>query len=139
VQASRFDPWLAQIVEEHEPSHQRQYQTSQSATFPHPITSAPRFERGTIRSHKLLWRECGFRFNQAGDSPITDILTLHLPVPVPVIKTISRWKVFLALLNPRAHFTTCTELRHQICREVEATGRLQANQVFRNLSEEFGK
>jgi len=70
---------------------------------------------------------------------MTDILTIHLPVPVPVIKTISRWRVFLALFNPRAHFTTCTELKHQLCRETEATARLQANQVFRNLSEEFSK
>jgi hypothetical protein len=38
---------------------------------------------------------------------MTDILTIHLPVPVPVIKTISRWRVFLAVFNPRAHFTTC--------------------------------
>ena len=51
---------------------------------------------------------------------MTDILTIHLPVPVPTIKTIPRWKVFLALFNPRAHFTTCTELNHQLYRETES-------------------
>ena len=40
---------------------------------------------------------------------MTDILTIHLPVPVPAIKTIPRCRVFLALFNPRAHFTTCEE------------------------------
>lgn len=54
---------------------------------------------------------------------MNDILTIHLPVPVPAIKTISRWRVFLSLFNPRAHFTTCTELRHELYRETEATGR----------------
>jgi hypothetical protein len=68
---------------------------------------------------------------------MTDILTIHLPVPVPAIKTISRWRVFLALFNPRAHFTTCTELRHQLCRETEALAQLQARQVFYDLSDEF--
>ena len=70
---------------------------------------------------------------------MTDILTIHLPVPVPAIKTISRWRVFLSLFNPRAHFTTCEELRHQLCREVEATARMQANQRIRNFTEEFSK
>ena len=70
---------------------------------------------------------------------MTDILTISLPVPVPAIKTIPRWRVFLSLFNPRAHFTTCAELRYQLSVETEATGRLQANQVFRNLTEEFGK
>jgi hypothetical protein len=65
---------------------------------------------------------------------MSDILTIHLAVPVPAIKTIPRWKVFLALFDPRAHFTTCAELRHQLCRETEATARLQASQLFRNLT-----
>jgi hypothetical protein len=51
---------------------------------------------------------------------VTEILTIHLPVPVPAIKTISRWRVFLALFNPRAHFTTCEELKHQLYRETES-------------------
>jgi len=51
---------------------------------------------------------------------MTDILTIHLPVPVPVIKTIPRWRVFLALFNPRTHFTTCAELQHQLYRETES-------------------
>ena len=51
---------------------------------------------------------------------MTDILTIHLPVPVPVIKTLPRWRVFLALFNPRAHFTTCEELKHQLYSETES-------------------
>jgi hypothetical protein len=63
---------------------------------------------------------------------MTDILTIHLPVPVPVIKTISRWRVFLALFNPHAHFTTCSELQHQLCRETEATALIHADNL-RNI------
>jgi hypothetical protein len=61
-----------------------------------------------------------------------NILTIKLPVPVPAIKTIPRWRVFLALFNPRAHFTTCTELKHQLCRETEATARFHADNL-RNI------
>jgi hypothetical protein len=50
---------------------------------------------------------------------MTEILTIKLPVPVPSIKTISRWKVFLSLFNPHTHFTTCEELRYQLVRETE--------------------
>ena len=71
---------------------------------------------------------------------MTDILTIRLPVPVPVIKTIPRWRVFLALFNPRAHFTTCTELKHQLCRETETAARLHADNLCREnrrIIEEF--
>lgn len=68
---------------------------------------------------------------------MSDILTIHLPVPVPAIKTISRWKVFLALFNLRAHFTTCAELRHQLCRDTEATANLHAD-TLRHLSQRMG-
>jgi hypothetical protein len=68
---------------------------------------------------------------------MTDILTIDLPVPVPVIKTISRWRVFLALFNPRAHFTTCEELRQQIANETQPTLRLYADNVLRAVKEEF--
>jgi len=61
---------------------------------------------------------------------MTDILTIHLPVPVPSVKTISRWRVFLALFNPRAHFTTCEELQHQLQKEVEATARSQIGHLI---------
>jgi hypothetical protein len=73
---------------------------------------------------------------------MTDILTIHLPVPVPAIKTISRWRVFLALFNPRAHFTTRQELRHQLCRDTEALANfhidnLRETSPDRNASMKF--
>jgi hypothetical protein len=68
---------------------------------------------------------------------MTDILTLHLPVPVPAIKTISRWRVFLALFDRGTHFTTCTELQHQLWSETETLARFHANRPVRSLPEEF--
>lgn len=53
-----------------------------------------------------------------------DILTIKVPVPVPEIKLYSRWRVFLALFDRRAHFTTCDTLQHQLYRETEAITRL---------------
>jgi hypothetical protein len=50
-----------------------------------------------------------------------NILTVKVPVPVPEIKQFSRWQVFKALFNPRAHFTTCESLKHQLTRETEVT------------------
>lgn len=41
------------------------------------------------------------------------ICTVVIPVPVPQIKQFSRWRVFCALFNPKAHFTTCDTLVHQ--------------------------
>jgi hypothetical protein len=41
---------------------------------------------------------------------MTDILTIHLPVPVPAIKTISRWRVFLALFNPRFSYRVTIQM-----------------------------
>lgn len=51
------------------------------------------------------------------------ILTIKVPVPVPEIKSFSRWRVFLALFDPKAHFTTCDTLRCQLARETEVTAR----------------
>lgn len=52
-----------------------------------------------------------------------DILTIKVPVPVPEIKTYSRWQVFLALFDRRSHFTTCDTLRHQLAVETERSTR----------------
>lgn len=49
------------------------------------------------------------------------ILTVKVPVPVPEIKTFSRWRVFLALFDRKAHFTTCDTLQYQLHREMEIT------------------
>lgn len=48
-----------------------------------------------------------------------DVLVLKVPVPVPQIKRFSRWQMFLALFNPKAHFTTCDTLQHQLHMETE--------------------
>lgn len=68
---------------------------------------------------------------------MTHNLTIHLPVPVPAIKTISRWRVFLALFNPRAHFTTCTELQHQLYRETEVLSKLSTDAFCHELNRNF--
>jgi hypothetical protein len=52
---------------------------------------------------------------------IHDILTIKVPIPVPEIKTYSRWQVFLALFDRRSHFTTCDTLLHQLALETELT------------------
>jgi hypothetical protein len=36
-----------------------------------------------------------------------EFLTVKVPVPIPEINTFSRWRVFLALFDPKSHFTTC--------------------------------
>jgi hypothetical protein len=48
-----------------------------------------------------------------------DILMVEIPVPVPEIKMYSRWRVFLSLFNPKAHFTTCDTLQHQLRMETK--------------------
>jgi hypothetical protein len=52
-----------------------------------------------------------------------EILTIKVPVPVPEIKTYSRWRVFLALFDRKAHFTTCDTLRYQLAQETELMTR----------------
>lgn len=60
-----------------------------------------------------------------------EILTIKVPVPVPEIKRFSRWQVFLALFDPKAHFTTCTSLQSKLYVETERTAR---HMVDKNLS-----
>ncbi len=61
------------------------------------------------------------------------ILTIKVPVPVPEIKRFSRWRVFLALFDRNAHFTTCDTLRHQLARETEVTTRQTVENCMDNL------
>lgn len=64
------------------------------------------------------------------------ILTIKVPVPVPAIKTFSRWRVFLALFDPRSHFTTCDTLKYQLHRETEVTTRkMVENSMNRKVDE----
>jgi len=59
--------------------------------------------------------------DQTKAAPYGDnILHVKVAVPVPEIKTFSRWRVFVALFNPRSHFTTCETLQYQLRREIEA-------------------
>lgn len=59
-----------------------------------------------------------------------DILTIKVPVPVPEIKTYSRWQVFLALFDRNAHFTTCDTLRHQLHRETQLTTQSMVDNIM---------
>jgi len=70
---------------------------------------------------------------------MTDILTINLPVPVPAIKTISRWRVFLALFDPRSHFTTCEELQHQLVRETETQAAYFQRSLRQSLDSSSGR
>lgn len=57
-----------------------------------------------------------------------DILTIKVPVPVPQIKKFSRWQVFLALFDPKTHFTTCETLHIALHTETERTAQLAFKQ-----------
>lgn len=64
---------------------------------------------------------------------MTNILTINVPVPVPAIKTFSRWRMFFSLFNPHAHFTTCEALNYQIEREAEASYKVGLNASLNEL------
>jgi len=58
------------------------------------------------------------------------ILVLRVPVPVPEIRSFSRWQVFLALFNPKAQFTTCERLQHRLVAETEMMAHSMVNSVI---------
>lgn len=64
-------------------------------------------------------------------TPTTDnhIVRITLPVPIPELHTLPRWRVFISLFNRKALFVTCDSLKIQLHKETLGMANFYADKV----------
>lgn len=57
------------------------------------------------------------------------IVRISVPIPVPELHSLPRWRVFVSLFNPKMSFHTCKSLKIQLHKETQGLANLYADKV----------